>query len=386
MAHRPSGAALTCSCLLPALLYLTPWRCAVGLLDLEPGVLQHVALHLSGRALQNLMGTCRLLRASPSLRGAVTKASSTRSYFKRSHDVPLLLQCTGLQKLHLSSPGSLYHLHGLSVLGSLRKLSIVARLGCGDLAPLAALQQLRALTLESSHPIFFLEDLTQLTRLKLRAHGKCLVNLRGMTCLSRLNLKDALRIPSLLSHLTRLTRVDFGRAVMDSGLEADEAAEYLRQLPAMRVVFAETRLLHVHTGLTHLTALHLELGDRAEQLDVSGLSGLLRLGLVHTVPWAFSIIAPTATFLQLQPYHFERGHHTPLPSMASCPSLQYLKLLAHDSIVTVAPAQLPAQQVHISALVGEAGQVFKQCGVRHAFSLDFYDQLAEWTARVPRFQ
>lgn len=359
--------------------------CAVGLLDLEPeGILQQVAQRLCGKSLRQLRSTCSLLWRSDSLLLAVTKAALVEPPFSPVWHMPFLLRLTSLCRLTVRGSSSLWYLTPLSSITGLQELRISTSVPL-DMAPLLAISQLRTLVLSSSCQVLNLQDLVHITQLRIWAHATFHPPLNQMTWLKSLH---RFLCPPDLSMLSRLTKVKLSHDVVHSEAQVAAAVKSMRQLPALSVVYAETRLLVPPLDLAHITALHLSLSDRAQPLSISGLPGLQRLGLVHSLPWDFSISSLSLRLVQLEAHQGDVGKSTPLPSLA-CPSLQHLVLLPHDSAVSVTCAQLPAQQVRISALVGEAGQVLAQCGVPASrFTLQFYDHtmLQEWSAQVPSFQ
>ena len=394
MALRPAGAALMQLSMPPVLTCLTqPLCCAVSLLDLEPeGILEHVARHLPCIAVQRLRSTCRVLKRSRSLLGAMTKVWTSKGSFRPAVDVPFLLKFHGLQKLGVSHPTSVFSLHQLSILSSLRELKIDAHCVHLDLSPLGSLTQLRSLTLHStatdpSVSMLNLEELTQISMLQLGEHVPYIPTLGQLTGMQTLSLCGCANLTHL-STLSQLTSVHFGRKVMD-GEGVEVALWYLRQLTALRVLLADTRQPLPQLNLTQLTGLHLILTGPSRPLDLTELPRLARLAVVKATPWSFAITSPSVSSLQLMPCNPAGPIPTRLPDLEACTSLQHLRLIAGDCDVTVDTRQLPAQRVHISALV-KGGQVFAQCG-RNAlkqFELAFYDQhmLAEWAARVPKLE
>lgn len=349
----------------------------MALLDLEPeGVLEQVAQHLPDQALQ-LRSTCRLLRRSAGLLRC-TKTLVLGGNFSPSQDIPFLLQLTHLQSLHVSNPSSLAHLHRLSSLTCMQQLSIASD-QVQDMAALCILSQLRDLVLKLSREPLNVADITHITGLELRGE-RYISAVEQLTGLKRLILEY--KFPGFHA-LTQLTRIDFGKAAINNLVSI---SWQLDQLPDLRVLSAESGLLVPALRTSQLTAVSLTISETTVPLVFSGLPSLQRLALQHTMPWEFSLALPRVSFLQLEAFAADAGKATCLPSLADCPSLQHIKVLAHDSTVSIVSAQLPLHHVLISALV-DKGQVIAHFTAQR-FQLHFYDHSlsSDWAARVPSFQ
>ena len=288
--------------------------------------LQHVLCHLSAWERQQLRSTCRALRLDRCLLHSVSGVVCERDVGPlRASDVAYL-QKLNLRSIRFNEPPSLFHLHQLSALTGLRKLTL-GDVQVADLMPLSCLSGLQQLALVDIDQHVNLGSLTRLSQLRLR-RTRSTCTLTELTSLRHLSLTEGSHVGSLtrLSGLTQLQLIDscddeWEQAHTASALQTIQA---LPGLCVLKTAYGQLQALQ----LTQLTALYLLDIGGALGADLTALSSLKRLGLAG---WEGCppVTAPAITSVFLRWAGYEASFLS-LPDLTACTSLQRLLLKMPD--------------------------------------------------------
>ena len=177
-------------------------------------VFTSIITHLSPRDCQSLRSTCRLLRHHVAVVEGVSRV------FEASQNQAGLQQLSGLQRLRLQSPASIFDLHQLSSLTGLTQV-VIADASIVDLRPLSCVASLRELELNSVRHYGNLDSLQQLDSVWLE-HTAAVPALLQLTALTRLYLWGS-SLAARLGELCRLADL----CVMRWGAGADNTVAAL---------------------------------------------------------------------------------------------------------------------------------------------------------------
>ena len=337
----------------------------------SPDVLQRVVKVLSDTDCKSLRSTCRQLRMHPAfLLGVHTVSLKYGLAPDHRRDMDYLAQLPALMKVKVCEPGSLFHLHRLSNLTSLRYLSIQLDRHVVDLMPLACLPQLQTLSLFHTTPYSNLHVLTQLTGLKLKGPihqaAGCAIStspsglgLAQLSSLQRLHISHGFQAASSLAALSCLSRLEVGTD-LPHNKQADcwgpkaviALLKALHELPELVALKVRSNVLPgafnvAGSHFSGLTALCLSLCQRYQapcELDFTPLSRLQRLGLI-SAPKATVITSASATCLYLEA---DTTTSDQLPDLTAMCCLQHLMINLCEEDMHLHAADVPQQRLTVT--------------------------------------
>ena len=314
-------------------------------------VLHHIVGHLQGYERQRLRSTCRTLRESQAILDSFESACATAS--PGPDDKAFLTRLRYLTSVHLESPTSLFPLHCLGRLHTLRIENYSAH--ALDLMPLTCLPVLRGLSLYDRQPVLHLGLLTQLVELEI-LHG-CSASWQDILQLTSLQelRTDPPPDAATLAPLQRLTLL--GWRTNNWGLSASSPLfQSACQLPALGALSLDADSDAFHNVASTLTALYkltaLQLDSRSGRVpdgicNLSILSRLQSLSLVN-FNGCPRFLCPSITALHLEGIGEEGlGKYWPLPELVRCTNLVHLALDLHHKVVLEA-SRLPLQCIIVS--------------------------------------
>ena len=281
----------------------------------------------------------------------------------RGELMPYLLRLSGVRRLTLVMPESVFQLHRLGALRHLHKI-VLTETGSLDLTPLQALPSLRVLTVQECGHLAGLTSL-ELTRLHLWE-----TDCASYTALSTLQVLKLDVLDSGLQDLPGLTRL---RLLYESSDSSQMALfRSLSKLPRLRALnsAAGPASYPALASLQQLTALTLS-GDSDEPTQLTMLSALSRLRrlVLHQVLGLPHISLPCLTALLLL-YNDPTVGQASLPQLHECSELKVLHLrldVGHCAFL-VAIDKLPAHRVELkhSRLTGE---LYLHADLHHVHSI-----------------